>query len=343
MIDRRSALCDRSAGVLAFGGGFAWFVHLVDRPGQAPPHADGIVAFTGGPERVETALRLLAEDRADRLLLSGIGGGAELAELAHRAGVDPLPLASRVTIDRNAATTRGNATETADWARANAIRSLLVVTASYHMPRAIAELARALPEVDPLSAACRAGRAARPARHAVSADRRGIHQVPCHDGGSHRRAAGARADPGPRRPRRMTLLRSALFNVFFFAMTFLLTVAPATAVRLVAPHRVLDVARLWARVMVWGVRVICGIRLQVSGLEHVGSGAALIASQHQSAFDTFVWLTLVPRCCYVLKQRTAAHPAVRPADAAHRHDRGGSQRRRQRAARAATGRRAGDP
>ena len=72
------------------GGSFAWFVHLVGRPGQAPAHTDGIVAFTGGPERVETALRLLAGDHADRLLLSGIGGGAELAELAHRAGVDPL-------------------------------------------------------------------------------------------------------------------------------------------------------------------------------------------------------------------------------------------------------------
>ena len=148
------------------------------------------MAFTGGPERVETALRLLAEDRADRLLLSGIGGGAELAELAHRAGVDPLPLASRVTIDRSAATTRGNATDTADWARANAIRSLLVVTASYHMPRAIAELARALPEVDALSDAGRAGGAARPPRRAAAADRRGIYQVPRHDGGSHRRAAG---------------------------------------------------------------------------------------------------------------------------------------------------------
>ncbi len=77
------------------------------------------MAFTGGPERVETALRLLAEGRADRLLLSGIGGGAELPELAHRAGVDPLPLATRVTIGRNATTTRGNAAETAAWARAN--------------------------------------------------------------------------------------------------------------------------------------------------------------------------------------------------------------------------------
>ena len=132
--------------VFSLGIGFAWFVHLVGKPGQAPPHTDGIVAFTGGAERVETALRLLANGRADRLLLSGIGGGAELAELARRAGVDPLPLATRVTIDRSATTTRGNAVETAAWAHANGIRSLLVVTSSYHMPRAITEVARALPE-----------------------------------------------------------------------------------------------------------------------------------------------------------------------------------------------------
>ncbi len=134
------------AGAMALGSGFAWFVHLAERPVRPPAHADGIVAFTGGPERVETALRLMAEGRADRLLLSGIGGGAELAELARRAGVDPLPLASRVTIDRSAATTRENAADTAAWARANGVHSLLVVTASYHMPRAIAELTRALPE-----------------------------------------------------------------------------------------------------------------------------------------------------------------------------------------------------
>lgn len=132
--------------VLGWAIGFAWFVHIVGRPAQIPPHTDGIVAFTGGPERVETALRLLADGRAERLLLSGIGGGAELGELAHRAGVDPLPLAARVTIDRSATSTHANAAETAAWARANGIRSLLVVTSSYHMPRALAELARALPE-----------------------------------------------------------------------------------------------------------------------------------------------------------------------------------------------------
>jgi len=126
--------------------GFVWFLTRADRPVPLPRHADGIVAFTGGAERVETALRLLAEDRADRLLLSGIGGGAELAELAHRAGLDPAPLAARVTLGRSAATTRGNALETAAWAEANAIHSLVVVTAFYHMPRALTELRRALPD-----------------------------------------------------------------------------------------------------------------------------------------------------------------------------------------------------
>ena len=110
----------------------------------------------------------------------------------------------------------------------------------------------------------------------------------------------------------MTWLRSMLFNLYFFGVTFLLTAGPGTAMRLVAPEHVLHVARLWARVMVWGLRVICGIRLHVSGLEHVGSGAALIASRHQSAFDTFVWLVLVPRCCYVLKRELLRIPLLGP-------------------------------
>ena len=110
----------------------------------------------------------------------------------------------------------------------------------------------------------------------------------------------------------MTLLRSALFNMFFFTATFVLTVGLATPARLWAPHRVLDVARLWAWIMLWGLRAICGIRLEVTGREHLGSGAALIASRHQSAFDTFVWLTLVPRCCYVLKRELLRIPLFGP-------------------------------
>jgi 1-acyl-sn-glycerol-3-phosphate acyltransferase len=64
----------------------------------------------------------------------------------------------------------------------------------------------------------------------------------------------------------MNFLRSAAFNAYFFGVTFILTLVPASIVRFVAPGRVLDVARLWARLILGGLRVICGIRLEVHGV-----------------------------------------------------------------------------
>jgi 1-acyl-sn-glycerol-3-phosphate acyltransferase len=70
--------------------------------------------------------------------------------------------------------------------------------------------------------------------------------------------------------------------------------------------------RLWARILCGAVRIICGIRFEVSGRAYLPSGAALIASRHQSAFDTVVWLTLVPHCCYVLKRELLGIPLFGP-------------------------------
>ena len=133
--------------VVAWDIGLVWFIQYAARPMPPPPTADGIVALTGGAERVETALRLLQAHKAHWLLLSGTGFGADLAVLAHRAGVDPAPLAAQVTLGRQATTTRGNALETAAWAREHDIHTLIVVTAYYHMPRALTELRRAMPDV----------------------------------------------------------------------------------------------------------------------------------------------------------------------------------------------------
>jgi uncharacterized SAM-binding protein YcdF (DUF218 family) len=140
----RSALA--AAALLA--GGFLWFLHLTLEPAAPlPVHADGIVALTGGPGRVEAGLHLLAEGRAGRLLITGIGGGTDLAALGRMAGMDLTPLAPRITLGRYAASTHGNGVETAAWVRQNAIESLIVVTANYHMPRALLELRSAVPGV----------------------------------------------------------------------------------------------------------------------------------------------------------------------------------------------------
>jgi uncharacterized SAM-binding protein YcdF (DUF218 family) len=133
--------------LLGWAAGLVWFIRLADRVELPPPRADGIVALTGGANRVETALRLLAEGRAEWLLVSGIGPGPDLASLAKRSLVDAAPLAARIELGRQATSTRGNAAETAAWVRAKDIHSLIVVTAWYHMPRALTELGRAVPGV----------------------------------------------------------------------------------------------------------------------------------------------------------------------------------------------------
>ena len=127
-------------------GGFGWFMLAQHQPGLPPEPADAIVALTGAPGRVEAALRLLAEGRGARLLISGVGPSAGFPELARRAGVDPA-LAARTTLGRAAHTTHGNALETADWVRQFGVRRLLVVTSSYHMRRALAELGGVLPDI----------------------------------------------------------------------------------------------------------------------------------------------------------------------------------------------------
>jgi uncharacterized SAM-binding protein YcdF (DUF218 family) len=120
----------------------------LDPPEQPGTPTDGIVVLTGGSERVATGLRLLAEGHAPRLLISGAHPEAGLAEIASAAGRgDHAALAGRVTIGRAAATTRGNAVETAAWATGQPLHALCVVTASYHMPRALLELRRTLPGV----------------------------------------------------------------------------------------------------------------------------------------------------------------------------------------------------
>lgn len=65
--------------------------------------------------------------------------------------------------------------------------------------------------------------------------------------------------------------------------------------------------RLWARGTLALLRLLCGIRWRLEG-SLPASGPALIAAKHQSAFDTIVWLVLLPDAAYVLKQELLSLP-----------------------------------
>jgi uncharacterized SAM-binding protein YcdF (DUF218 family) len=126
--------------------GFANEIASVTPPPD--PRADGIVVLTGGSARIDEALKLLDEGRADRLLISGVNPSVTSTDLSNLVdGALQDEFACCVDLGRQAIDTVSNAAETRDWAAAHGFASLIVVTSDYHMPRSITELAAAMPTV----------------------------------------------------------------------------------------------------------------------------------------------------------------------------------------------------
>ena len=99
----------------------------------------------------------------------------------------------------------------------------------------------------------------------------------------------------------MIWLRSLVFNTLFMSVTAFCAVI-AMPLLPFHPRYIHHFISLWARFIIWLLRIICNIRVEVTGLEHMAPGAAIIASKHQSAFDTFVWPALLDQPSYVLKR-----------------------------------------
>jgi len=105
----------------------------------------------------------------------------------------------------------------------------------------------------------------------------------------------------------MRALRAGLFNTLFIAFTVVMGLAALPL--LVERRYAVRVVRFWARWVLAMLRVVVGLRFVVTGGQHLPrTGPALIAAKHQSAFDTIVWLLLVPDAAYVLKRELLRIP-----------------------------------
>jgi uncharacterized SAM-binding protein YcdF (DUF218 family) len=134
--------------MLAFAGGFVLFTTMVTRYGpETNARADAIVVLTGGELRLAAAAKLLQEGRGARLPISGVNRQTSLDDLKRVSGLPGRLFACCVDIDYAAHTTSDNADETKAWAETRRLKRLIVVTSSYHMPRSLTELRRALPGV----------------------------------------------------------------------------------------------------------------------------------------------------------------------------------------------------
>lgn len=134
---------------IAAGLGFLAFAHVVKQAAPAdPPAADAIVVLTGGEDRIEAGIKLLARRKGKRLLISGVNPATRAAEIGRLTGHDHRLFDCCIDVGYRAVDTITNAEETRAWAANWRFSRLILVTSGYHMPRSLVEFARVLPDVE---------------------------------------------------------------------------------------------------------------------------------------------------------------------------------------------------
>ncbi|KAA2236017.1 lysophospholipid acyltransferase family protein [Salinarimonas soli] len=99
----------------------------------------------------------------------------------------------------------------------------------------------------------------------------------------------------------MLVLRSALFNALYYVNLILWMLA---FLPLFVLPRIwfIRVAQAQARSSLWLLRVVAGVRLEVRGRERIPPGGLIVASKHQSLWETFALFTLFDDPAYILKR-----------------------------------------
>ncbi|MCF8879814.1 1-acyl-sn-glycerol-3-phosphate acyltransferase [Hyphobacterium sp. SN044] len=105
----------------------------------------------------------------------------------------------------------------------------------------------------------------------------------------------------------MTLIRSLLFVVWMYGLVLVMGLVGIWL--LLCPRSwVRAYYRLWLALVFGGLKVICGLRYKVEGLENIPEGGALIASKHQSMMETQAFWQILPDPAIILKKELAYLP-----------------------------------
>lgn len=105
----------------------------------------------------------------------------------------------------------------------------------------------------------------------------------------------------------MALIGSILFVIWMYGLMAVLGIVFAPT--LLGPRSWTRAAlRFYLALVFGGLRVLCGIRYEVRGREHMPSGGALVASKHQSMFETLAFWAILPDPAIILKKELAFLP-----------------------------------
>jgi 1-acyl-sn-glycerol-3-phosphate acyltransferase len=101
----------------------------------------------------------------------------------------------------------------------------------------------------------------------------------------------------------MLVLRSLLFNVAFYVATAICLLLPLPVYFFLPQGFAMWVVSTWGKVILWLLRVIVGTRYEVRGLDNVPPGGILVASKHQSAWETFALVPMFSDPTFVIKSQ----------------------------------------
>lgn len=105
----------------------------------------------------------------------------------------------------------------------------------------------------------------------------------------------------------MTMFRSLLFNAAFYVWALFMNVLFLPG--LLGSRMIIVYGQAkWAAGNVWLMRWLAGVRLEIRGRENLPDGACIVASKHQSAFDTFIVHLLLHDPAVVLKKELLSIP-----------------------------------
>ncbi len=106
----------------------------------------------------------------------------------------------------------------------------------------------------------------------------------------------------------MVFLRSLVFNVFFYLHTTVMLIVMLPTPFLPTSGPLWACVRSWSRVNRWAFQAIAGVKVELRGFENLPRGGAILASKHQSTFETVALLDLLHQPTFVLKKELLKIP-----------------------------------
>src|SRR2546430_15713776 len=105
----------------------------------------------------------------------------------------------------------------------------------------------------------------------------------------------------------LIFLRSLVFNVLFY-LFLVLWILFAIPTFLMPRKAILTVAAWWARSNILLMRLICGTKVEFRGVEKIPQGPLIVASKHQSMWETFALLQFFDQPLFIYKRELAWIP-----------------------------------